>query len=50
MDQAKLSAILTELKSVKALLASLQRDQFALEERIDAADRSADYLPSFVKV
>ena len=34
MDEAKLSAILTELKSVKALFASLERDQIALEERI----------------
>ena len=40
MDEAKLSAILTELKSVKALFASLERDQIALEERIAVADRS----------
>ena len=40
MDEAKLSAILTELKSVKALFASLERDQIALEERITLADRS----------
>ena len=40
MDEAKLSAILTELKSLKALVASLERDQIALEERIAVADRS----------
>ena len=40
MDEAKLSAILTELKSVKALFASLERDQITLEERIAVADRS----------
>ena len=40
MDQAKLSAILSELKSVKALFDSLERDQIALEERIALADRS----------
>ena len=40
MDEAKLKAILTELKSVKALSASLERDQIALEERIAVADRS----------
>ena len=40
MDEAKLSAIQAELKSVKALFASLERDQIALEERIAVADRS----------
>ena len=40
MDEAKLSAILTELKLVKALLASVERDNIALEERIAMADRS----------
>jgi len=40
MDEAKLSAILNELKSVKALFVSLERDQIAMEERIAVADRS----------
>eukprot|EP01041_Mallomonas_annulata_P014135 gene14135-30100_t len=40
MDEAKLQAIRTELKSVKALFASLERDQIVLEERIAVADRS----------
>ena len=40
MDEAKLSAILTELKLVKAGLASVERDNIALEERIAMADRS----------
>jgi len=40
MDEAKLSAILTELKSVKALFVSLERDKIAMEERIAVADRS----------
>ena len=40
MDQAKLKAILTELKSVKALFASLERDNIALDERIAGGDRS----------
>jgi hypothetical protein len=40
MDEDKLSAILTELKSASALFASLERDQIALEERIAVADRS----------
>jgi hypothetical protein len=44
MDEAKLSAILTELKSVKALFASLERDQIALEERIAVADRSQRHI------
>lgn len=40
MDEAKLSAILTELKSVKALLASVERDNIALDERIAGGERS----------
>ena len=40
IDEAKLSAILNELKSVKALLASVERDNIALDERIAGGERS----------